>query len=114
MPAAPFSLAVTTVCPGWAVIAVAGELDMDTSPHFAQAVEALPAEGLMSVDLSAVTFMDSEGLNTLLRIRRRLCGEGVALELCGVSDRVRRVLELTGTMSLFTLKAPPCLPQTAR
>ncbi len=107
MPAAPFSVAVTAACPGWIVITVTGELDMDTSPHLAEAIEALPAQGLIGGDLSAITFMDSCGLSTLLRMRHRLCQEAATLELCGVPHQARRVLEPTGTTPMFTLRPQP-------
>ncbi|RST08689.1 anti-sigma factor antagonist [Streptomyces sp. WAC07149] len=39
----------------------------------------------LTLDLSQVTFMDSMGLNTLLRRRWRACEEGATLHLSGVT-----------------------------
>ncbi|MEW1635303.1 STAS domain-containing protein [Streptomyces sp. NPDC093801] len=103
MPAA-FDVAVTAPSPGRAVVAVSGELDVDTGPQLTEATDALTLPGLdLTLDLSAVTFMDSCGLNTLLRLRRRACAEGAMLRLCGAPQQALRVLDLTGTTGLFVL-----------
>ncbi|RCH61742.1 anti-sigma factor antagonist [Streptomyces sp. SDr-06] len=61
-----------------AVVAVSGELDLDTCPYVIEATGALSLHGqTLIMDLSAVTFMDSVGLNLLLRLRQRAEEEGV-------------------------------------
>ncbi|MET8298520.1 STAS domain-containing protein [Streptomyces sp. NPDC005180] len=89
-------------------VTVTGELDMETCPDVTKITEALSLDGkTLTVDLSAVTFMDSSGLNALLRLRSRAQTEAASLRLAGVPDQALRVLDLTGTRQLFTLSPPP-------
>ncbi|MEU9107717.1 STAS domain-containing protein [Streptomyces xanthophaeus] len=61
----------------------------------------------LALDLPAMTRMDSSGLNMLLTLRNRARAEHGVLHVCGVPRQALRVLGLTGTRSLFTLR--PCL-----
>ena len=80
------------------VVVVAGDVDLGTAPDFedelARAVESGLDAGLV-IDLTGVSFIDSTGLNALVRAfeRQRLIGESLAL----VSDdsRVKMMLEVT-------------------
>jgi anti-sigma B factor antagonist len=82
-----------------AVVAVAGDVDIGTAPDFedelARAVEQHVGSGGLVIDLTGVTFIDSTGLNSLVRAfeRQRLMGSTLAL----VSDdsRVTMMLEVT-------------------
>ncbi|MFE5808406.1 STAS domain-containing protein [Streptomyces sp. NPDC056491] len=86
------------------VLTITGALDMDTVPHIAAATDPLALGGLTLVlDLSAVTFMDSAGLNTLLILRNRIEAEQGILELRGLPDQALRLLDITGARALFTL-----------
>lgn len=65
-------------------------------------MEALNATmGRFVVDMSAVPYVDSRGLESLLDVTEQLGEGGQALKLCGVSKTVREVLELTELVSLF-------------
>jgi anti-sigma B factor antagonist len=57
--------------------------------------------GRFVVDMSAVPFVDSMGLETLLNLTDLLEQSGKVLKLCGVNKTVRQVLELTEIDSLF-------------
>jgi anti-sigma B factor antagonist len=66
------------------------------------------ARGLMSstlgrfvVDMSAVPFVDSVGLERLLDLTDMLQASGKVLKLCGVNKTVRQVFELTEIDALF-------------
>ena len=80
------------------VVCVSGDVDLGTAPDFeealAQAVEHRLGDPLV-IDLSDVSFIDSTGLNALVRAleRQRLAGSTLAL----VSDdsRVAMMLEVT-------------------
>jgi anti-sigma B factor antagonist len=80
------------------VVVVTGDVDIGTAPDFedelARAVEQHVGTGLV-IDLTGVTFIDSTGLNSLVRAfeRQRLLGGGLAL----VTDdsRVAMMLEIT-------------------
>jgi anti-anti-sigma factor len=48
------------------------------------------------LDLAEVTFIDSAGLGTLVAIRERARQLGVDLKISRVSERVQRILDVTG------------------
>ncbi|MER6319416.1 STAS domain-containing protein [Streptomyces sp. NPDC001581] len=93
-----------TAHPGRTVVCVTGDLDMDTCPHLAGALEALTLRGqVLALGLSAMTFMDSSALNLLLALRTRAQAEGAVLELHEVPERGLRLFDITGARDLFTL-----------
>jgi len=93
----------------WAVLRVAGELDLVTSPVLRQRVHDVVAEGRHSLvlDLSDVYFCDSSGVGVLIASRRliRSCGGDLRLILPaqGAADgsHVNRVLGALGVRRLF-------------
>ena len=91
------------------VVAVAGELDLDTCAQVTNATDALPplAGHVLVLDMSRLVFMDSTGLNVLLTLRARAQAEGGRLELIGVPRQALHVLDLTGTRDLFALHPRP-------
>jgi anti-anti-sigma factor len=82
---------------------VVGEIDMSTVPTFEKALSsALDEEpDRLMIDLSEVNFMDSSGLNALVRARNVMEDTGVQLVISGVSDQVRRLFEVSGLMTAF-------------
>lgn len=92
-----FSIDLARAEPSTLVLAVSGEIDMASAPEFEEALaEAIgaSAKGLV-VDLTHVSFMDSTGLNALVRAfeRHRWADRGFAV----VSDdrRVTIMLEIS-------------------
>jgi anti-anti-sigma factor len=80
-------------------VIVAGNLDMAAAFQFETRIDALlAAAGVQTVrlDLAQVGFVDSAGLGALLAVRDRANQLGINLAITPVSDRVRRILELTG------------------
>jgi anti-sigma B factor antagonist len=57
--------------------------------------------GRCVLDLSAVPFVDSKGLEALLDATDEMARGGRALKLCCVDKTVRQVLELTGLVNQF-------------
>lgn len=90
---------------GVLVIAVNGELDLNTAPQLEERLEtALAANGSgLLLDLSGCEFIDSTGIGLIVRAWQRLDanpeGGDARLALCGLSDQVRRLLEITGLES---------------
>jgi anti-anti-sigma factor len=80
-----------------------GPLVADDVKGFAAALsKAIGANlGRCVVDLSAVPFVDSQGLEALLNATEELAVGGRALKLCAVNKTVRQVLELTELVSHF-------------
>lgn len=77
---------------------VTGDLDLSTVARVRLAIEraceGAPAE--LVIDLSAVEFLDSHGLQLLIATERTLTAEGWALNLVPPAGHVRRVFTLTG------------------
>lgn len=57
--------------------------------------------GRFVVDASAVPYVDSRGLESLVEATDELGKSGQALRLCGATETVREVLELTDLSSQF-------------
>jgi anti-sigma B factor antagonist len=85
------------------VITAAGEVDLTTCPALQRATLIIPLRGrTLQVDLSGVTFMDSSGLNLMLRLRKRLVAQGGQIAVTGLQPLVEHMLHLTGTYELLT------------
>ncbi|MGW4276460.1 STAS domain-containing protein [Streptomyces seoulensis] len=90
------------------VAAVSGAMDYFTQYDFCAAVQGLlvPSGRRLVLELSGVDFLDSSGLNELLRLRRRAAGAGGSLVLAAVPLWVQELLALTGTDSLLPVYDP--------
>lgn len=88
---------------GWTVVPL--DLDDFAAPEVRRLFEVLIDGGSprLVVDLSAVGFVDSTGLNALLGAARRLAGTPGALRLAGAVPRVRDVVELSGVTAVLPL-----------
>ncbi|MFH8991522.1 STAS domain-containing protein [Streptomyces sp. NPDC017940] len=87
-----------------AALTVSGELDLTTFGALDRGLEdALSEHPTLILDLTGVTFCDSSGLNTLLRLRRRAQDTGGQLVLAAPPPQMLRLLTLTGTDSIFAL-----------
>src|SRR5947209_16173043 len=75
-----------------------GELDLATVPALRSRLEALKAEHkLVRLDLSALTFMDSMGLGTVLGASLEARRDGWELDIRGpLTPPVQRVIEISG------------------
>ncbi|MFW6091363.1 MAG: STAS domain-containing protein [Actinomycetota bacterium] len=83
---------------------VVGEIDMATAPRIDEALWSALDEGYerIAIDLSGVEFMDSAGLNALISARNAADARGVTLVIAELSDRARRLFEVSGLMTVFT------------
>ncbi|MER5730219.1 STAS domain-containing protein [Streptomyces sp. NPDC002138] len=81
-----------------------GEIDMDEAPGVrAELIAALEASVTgLDVDLSALIFCDSAGLQVLLDLHHRARRSGKTLVL-KTSSQLSRLLDLTQTRHLFTI-----------
>jgi anti-sigma B factor antagonist len=80
-----------------------GPLVEDGATDFDREARALMTStlGRFVVDMSAVPFVDSIGLERLLDLTEMLQESGKVLKLCGVNKTVRQVFELTEIDALF-------------
>jgi anti-anti-sigma factor len=88
---------------GAMVVTITGELDLAVAEMArARVWEAWEAhQRPMVLDLNGVTFIDSAGLRSLLKVVQELTAEGAAPTFAAVSHPVQRVLELSGTTALI-------------
>jgi anti-sigma B factor antagonist len=81
-----------------------GCIDIDSSPAVRDRLLALlnaPHLDAVTIDLSAVTHIDSSGVATLIEALKIARGYETELRLSGLDDRLRRLFEITGILSLF-------------
>ncbi len=86
-----------------AVLTLAGEIDMATTGELKAAVDRTLREppSRLVLDFSRVTFCDSQGLSTLISLRRQITAAGCQLVLANIGDFMRRLLEITGLQAVF-------------
>ncbi len=107
----PLEAAMQRLDPRTAVITLSGPLTLGTAlKSFDAQVQTLIDSGVsrVAVDLAASPYADSAGLGTLIHTAGLLTQRGGAMRLAGVSDRVRSMLHMTRTETLFLLD--PDLP----
>jgi anti-anti-sigma factor len=81
------------------VVAVEGELDMNTARDLERELEGpvAAAQTPLLIDLSRCEFIDSTGIALIVRSWQTLDGDGSGkFALCGIGHQVKRVLEITG------------------
>ncbi len=92
------------------VVAVAGEIDLYTAPRLhSELAAAVMVDGpaQVVVDMAGVDFCDSTGMNVLLAALRRARERGGDLVLAGPRPAVRKILQVTGLESVFTVLDDP-------
>jgi anti-anti-sigma factor len=86
---------------GLTTVAVVGELEDATCDRLACAwAEALGGGGPVMLDLQACTFIDSVGLDLIVRTATRLHREGRNLIVCNLRGPARELFRITGIESL--------------
>src|SRR5581483_7018901 len=103
------------------IVTISGEIDLYTAPRLHGELAALIADGKPArvvVDMSGVEFCDSTGMNVLLSCLRRARERGGELEIAAPKPAVRKILQVTGLDSVFTLvdeadlnRTKPAVPQ---
>ncbi len=103
---------------GSCLVRLPQEVDLASAPALREEMlAALNRDGVHLVaDALDVTFMDSSGVNALVRARERAAGLGGSLHVVSRSPAVRRVLQITGLVERLGLvgsveEAYACLRQ---
>ena len=88
-----------------ATVVVSGELDLATRPQLGGSLDGVidGGTGDVTVDMSAVTFIDSTALTVLITFRQRLEARGRGLVLHAPSAVVVRVLTIAGLLETFAI-----------
>ena len=81
-----------------------GQIDIDSSPAVRDRLLALlnaPHPNAVTIDLSAVTHIDSSGVATLIEALKIARAHKTEMRLQGLHHRLRRLFAITGILSLF-------------
>jgi anti-anti-sigma factor len=91
---------------GGTVAHVRGEIDMASCEHLRDAIEPyLGPSQTVILDLSEVTFADSQMLKVLVQARGRLTEDGGSLVLRNPSEIARRLLTVAEMTDLFDIES---------
>lgn len=86
---------------------LSGELDLSTFPLMETAIApAIAKGGPVTLDLSALTFIDSTGVGSILRSLKALPSGCIVLH--GVRNAVHRVIDLMSVDQATNLHVIPC------
>jgi anti-sigma B factor antagonist len=104
MPVPMFSTGVTREGAA-TVVEIAGELDIATVPELKEVAYAeldRPECTALVLDLADLTFLDSTGIGCWVQVRTHALASGKQVTIRAVPAGVRRVLEISGLLPLFT------------
>lgn len=91
---------------GVQVVTLSGELDLRAVGELEAALAAAGVDARVCLDLTALQFIDSTGLATVIRGHQALTeGGGAFAVVCKDAGPVRRTFETTGLMALLTVVA---------
>lgn len=85
---------------------VSGEVDLATSPGLTDEIDRRLADATVThlvVDLSAVSFLDSSGVNALIRGHLQAQRTGRQFRVRGATGRVKTVFDISGVGDLLGL-----------
>ncbi|MEQ2528719.1 STAS domain-containing protein [Robertmurraya yapensis] len=87
---------------------VHGEIDAYTAPELRDILFPLSKkdEVQMVVDLTNVNYMDSTGLGVFVGIFKNIRAQSGELRLMGLSDRLKRLFEITGLADIMDINSP--------
>lgn len=90
---------------GVPVLAIKGEVTIDTSPKLLCAFNELYDEGVRKsvVDFKEVSYIDSSGLATMIEILQRFRQNNGSIALSNMSDEVMRIFELAKIDMLLSI-----------
>lgn len=89
-----------------ATIKLSGRFDFNTHREFRGAYEPLVTDaqvGAVTVDFSAVDYLDSSALGMLLMLRDKMGGANKEVGLSGVRGNVKQVLDIANFGKLFQI-----------
>lgn len=96
----------TTVTDGFHLISVSGRLmQREQGEEMMSDFNALMEQGhiRLLLDLTALEHVNSSGLNLLIGMFTKARNAGGELAICGISDRVRKLLVMTRLDSVFKI-----------
>lgn len=95
-----------------------GRIDMESSPHFRDQLLALlrrqPAPGTIAIDLSAIDYMDTSGIATLVEALKIARIGRIAFHLEGLQGRLLHLFQSTGIGTLFDTYGYAGIPSSTK
>ncbi|GJL55049.1 MAG: anti-sigma factor antagonist [Nitrospirales bacterium] len=92
------------VQPNGHIVSFSGEIDLENSPAArTRLLEVVEYATTVFVDLTAVTYMDSSGIASLVEAYQRAKKTNVAFVLISTSPAVLRVLQMARLDKVFTI-----------
>ena len=87
------------------ILHVKGRADTNASPDFEAALmDAIArAQGPLILDLSDLDYIASAGLRVILMGAKKVKADDGKMLLCGLRDNIKKVFEISGFMSIFTI-----------
>ncbi len=76
-----------------------GELDISSAQGFSETLAATNGQGDLTLELSALEFIDSSGLHALMQYAGSLNGAGNKLILANPTAMTERILEIIGLVT---------------
>lgn len=88
-------------------VRIAGEIDAYTAPKLRETVFPYTEKEKVNVviDLSEVSYMDSTGLGVFVGLFKSLNANGGTLQLIGLSERLRRLFDITGLADIMNINS---------
>ena len=101
-----------------AAMLLRGRIDIESSPYFRDQLLALlrrqSAPGTVAVDLSAIDYMDTSGIATLVEALKIARIGNIALHLEGLQGRLLHLFQSTGIGTLFDTDGFAKSPSTTK
>ncbi len=91
--------------PNALVLTVSGRMDAVTAPEFEKSVSELIAQGEKNflIDLSALEYISSAGLRSILASAKRLKEQNGKLVFSGLQGHVKEVFSISGFHGIFKI-----------
>lgn len=85
---------------------IEGEIDTYTAPKLRDKLDSIEVkpEGLIELDLSKVTYMDSTGLGVFVALYKNVTRENGNLKLVGLTAKIKRLFTITGLSELMNVE----------
>ncbi len=90
---------------GYKKILLKGSLDMYTALELKNQVDGLSfvQSETMILDLNEITYVDSSGIGTLIKIVNQLKENKVAFYLTGLKPMIEKIFKVAGLMNYFSI-----------
>ena len=89
---------------GKLTLVINGKLDTTTAPQFKEVlIPSIDEARQIELDLTKLSYISSAGLRVLLLGQKTATANGVSMTLCGVSEEIKEILEMTGFVNILKI-----------